>query len=298
MNILSFVQSLPSVLERRDIINILDQLAVEYDDTVGPIVADMQEAFKGTVQKSNLAKRMDTVMRRHVNYSGGSLELILTTLINVRGCFEVIRKDIRSVFSVSFTNTNLSFDKANVLKFVEALAFYIRYARKYMLFLVAAEATTIGKATAPKWTSAENDWIESNMDQFAGLYVAMAQPPSEFKARLSKASNAQVEEATFQVAQQTLGASKTDPLQMAGFSPRSNPFMLVGKFIAEMQVERYAAAKEEYYGLQLRLQEMRDIQNGTGGGNPMQQKLIQQYEKRVSEYEYTMSRIEEKAGLK
>jgi len=296
MNILAFVQSLPSVLERRDLIKIMDQLAVEYDDTVGPIVSDMSEAFRGVQLKSNLAKRMDMVMHRYVNYTGSSLDLILSTLVNVRSSFEIIRKDIRSVFSVSFTNTNLSFDKANVLKFIEALAFYIRYARKYMLFLIAAETSQLGKSTPAKWTAAESEWIDTNMDQFAGLYVAMSMPPSQFKARLNGASNAQVEEATFQVAQQSLGTNKIDPLEMAGFSPRMNPLMLMGRFIAEMQVERYNAAKEEYYGIQLRLQEMRDIVAGQGT-NPMIQKQIQQYEKRASEYEFEMAKIQEKAGL-
>jgi len=124
----------------------------------------------------------------------------------------------------------------------------------------------------------------------------MSMPPSQFKARLNGASNAQVEEATFQVAQQSLGTNKIDPLEMAGFSPRMNPLMLMGRFIAEMQVERYNAAKEEYYGIQLRLQEMRDIVAGQGT-NPMIQKQIQQYEKRASEYEFEMAKIQEKAGL-
>lgn len=296
MNILSFVQSLPSVLERRDLGNIMDQLAIEYDDTVGPIVADVKEVFQGQVLKSNLAKRMDTVMHRHVNFTGSSLEIILNTLVNLRSCFEIVRKDIRQTFSVTFTNTNLSFDKANVLKFVEALAFYIRYARKYLLMLVAAETAVLGKSTPSRWPAAETDWIDSNMDQFSGLYVAMSQPPSQFKTKLNQASNAQIEEATFQVAQQSLGMAKTDPLSMAGFSPRSNPFMLVGKVIAELQFASYNNAKEEYFGLQLRLQELRDIQNGQGT-NPMIQKQIQAYEKRASEFEFEMAKIREKAGL-
>lgn len=297
MNILAFVQSLPSVTERRDLIKVLDQLAVEFDDTVGPIVSDMMEAFKDTPLKSNIAKRMDMVMHRYVNYQGSSLPTILEALINVRSCFEVIRKDVRNIFSVSFTNTNLSFDKANVLKFIEALAFYIRYARKYMLFLVAAETAMIGKAAPSSWTASELEWIDDNMDQFAGLYVAMSQPPVKFKARLNAASNAQVEESTYQLAQQSLGSSKTDPLEMAGFSPRSNPFVLFGRLLAEIQVHRYNLAKEEYYGLQLRLQELRDIAAGQGA-NPVIQKQIRQYEVRISDYEFEMAKTIEKAGLK
>ena len=60
---------------------------------------------------------------------------------------------------------------------------------------------------------------------------------------------------------------------------------------------RYNLAKEEYYGLQLRLQELRDIAAGQGA-NPVIQKQIRQYEVRISDYEFEMAKTIEKAGLK
>lgn len=296
MSILSFIQSLPSVMERRQVMNVIDQLKLEYDDTISPIIDDVREAFNGVPKKSMLAKRMDLVTRRYVSFNGDALNLLLNNLTNIRSSFDIIEKDVKSAFSVQFTNTNMSFERANVLKFIEALAFYIRYARKYLLFLVASESAAIGKATAMKWSAAEVEWIDAYMGDFAALYQTMALPPSEFKARIQRASNATIDEATFQMAMQSLGAQKTDPLQMDGFSPRQNPFMMLGKFLSEMQVTRYNEAKEEFYGLQLRLQELNDLKAGEPS-NPVIQKQIQAYEKRISEYEYELRTIEEKAGL-
>lgn len=296
MSILAFIESMPAVMERRQIMNAVDQLKMEYDDTVAPFIDEIREAFTGVQMKSMLMKRMDTVHRRYVNFNGNSLGLILNNLSNIRSSFDIIEKDVRTAFSVQFTNNNMSFERANVLKFIEALAFYIRYARKFMLFAIAQESLAVGKATAPKWSPAESEWIDTNMDQFAGLYVTMAIPPAEFKARIQKASNATVDPQTFQLAQQSLGVQKTDPLEMDGFSPRQNIFMMAGKFLAELQVNRYHEAKEEFYGLQLRLQELKDLIAGEPS-NPVVQKQIQAYEKRISEYEYEMRKIEEKAGL-
>lgn len=296
MSILSFIESLPAVMERRQILTVIDQLKMEYDDTVAPFIAEVREAFAGIPMKSMLMKRMDSTMRRYVSFNGNSLGLILNNLTNLRASFDIIEKDVRTAFSVQFTNTNMSYERANVLKFIEAVAFYIRYARKFILFAVAQEALAIGKATPPKWSAAESEWVDSNMDQFSGLFVTMSLPPSEFKARIQRASNATVEASTFQIAQQSLGIQKTDPLEMDGFSPRQNPFMMMGKFLAEMQVSRYHEAKEEFYGLQLRMQELKDVAAGEPS-NPVIQKQIQAYEKRISEYEYEMRKIEEKAGL-
>lgn len=296
MSILAFIESLPAVMERRQVMTVVDQLKMEYDDTVAPFIDDVRQAFNELQLKSMLMKRMDTTQRRYISFTGNSLGLILNNLSNVRNCFDIIEKDVKSAFSVQFTNTNMSFERANVLKFIEALAFYIRYARKFLLFAIAQESMALGKATSPKWSPAESEWIDSNMDQFAGLHTTMSLPPSDFKARLQKASNATVDASTFQLAQQSLGIAKTDPLDMNGFSPRQNPFMMLGKFLAEMQVSRYHEAKEEFYGLQLRLQELHDLAKGEPS-NPVIQKQIQAYEKRISEYEYEMQRICERAGV-
>lgn len=296
MSILAFIESMPAVMERRSILAAVEQLKMEYDDTVAPFLDDVRAAFEGVEMKSVLMKRMDTVTRRFVSFNGNSFNLILNNLANIRNAFPIIEKDVRTAFSVQFTNTNMSFERANVLKFIEALAFYIRYGRKFMLFAIAQEALATGKATPPKWSVAESEWITDNMDQFAGLYVTMSLPPDQFKARLQKASNAIVDAGTFAIAQQSLGVGKTDPLEMDGFSPRQNIFMMAGKFLAELQVSRYHEAKEEFYGLQLRLNELQELQKGEPA-NPVIQKQIQAYEKRISEYAYEMHRIEEKAGV-
>lgn len=296
MSILSFVRSFAPVMERRELLNVIDQLQLEYDDTLAPILGDVREAFGATPLKSMFARKVETTMRRSINFNSSALDLILHSLENLRGNFEVIRKEVRSLFSIQFTNSNLSFDRANMLKFIEAMAFYIRYGRKFILFMVANEAATLGKATPAKWTPAEHEWIDSNLDQFASLYTTMSLPASELKARLNKASNATVDEATYQLAEQSLGAAKTDPLNMSGFNPSNNPLMLLGKFMAEAQVERYRLAKEEFFGLQLRLQELRDLQKGEGA-NPVIGKNIQDYERRISSYEFEIKKIEERAGL-
>jgi len=68
MSLLSFIQDLPAVLERRQVMNVVDQLKLEYDDTISPILDDIRETFQGKPMKSMLNKRMDTITRRFVSF--------------------------------------------------------------------------------------------------------------------------------------------------------------------------------------------------------------------------------------
>jgi hypothetical protein len=296
MSILNYVRSLAPVIERRELLNQLDQLQDEYDETLSPLVADVRDALSAFPTKSTLAGKMDDTLRRTVNYRGQSLAMILDSLDNMRSNFEIVKKEIRSLFSIQFTNTALTFDRANMLKFVEAMNFYTRYGRKYLLFVVASEAALVGKSTPTRWSPAETDWVMTNMAQFALLYPAMSLSGQELRQRLNKASNASIDPETFELATRSLSAMQLDPLAIDGFSPQQNPFMLLGKYLAEYRVAQYQIAREEYYGLQLRLQELRELREQKPA-SPVIQKQIQAYEKRISEYEYKLELIEEKAGL-
>lgn len=298
MSALSFIRELAPVIERRELLRALDSLQEEYDDTLSPILIDVKDVFSGVKLNSPLYRRLDQSFRRFINFNGTTLDVIIRSLENVGGLFDIVRKEIRSLFSVQIATSALSFQRVQLLEFIEGLAFYIRYGRKILMFITAAEARVINnKATPTRWTAPEQDWVNSNMDQFASLYMTMSLPPSKFKASLAKASDAVVAEDTFDLAVQTLGDGKTDPLNLSGFSPRHNPFTILGKILAEMQHIRYKEAQEEHFGLQMRLQEIRELQE-TDKANPIYQKQITEYEKRISDFEREIEMCEEKAGLR
>ncbi|MFO5979487.1 hypothetical protein ACLBSL_32915, partial [Klebsiella pneumoniae] len=71
----------------------------------------------------------------------------------------MIESEIRRLFAIQFTNSNLSFDRANMLRFVDGLSFYICYGRKLLLNLIAQEAMNLGKATELKSSRAEKEWL-------------------------------------------------------------------------------------------------------------------------------------------
>jgi hypothetical protein len=294
MNLLEYVRALAPFTERRELLRHISELQDEFDSTLSPILPEVREVLLAMETKSQLAIRFSQSMGRAVSYRGNMLELLFKSLENVRANISVVEDQVRKLFSLQFTSAGLTVDRANMLKFVDGLNFYVRYGRKLILFILAQETAARGKAAPSRWTPAERSWVESNMEQFITLFPAMSLNAAELKMKLGQASNAEINPETFDIASRTLGDARMDPLRMQGFSPNQNPFMMLGKYLAEARVARYKAAQEEYYALQHRLLELRE-RLADSPASPVLQKQIEMYEKRVSDYEFDLAKVEAEA---
>lgn len=296
MNILGYVKELAPVMERRELLKQLEQLQIEYDDTISPVLMELEEVFSQMSLKSVLNRKIQMAFSKRYNGNKPAVLSLLSSIKVVRGNFDTLKAETKSLFAIQFTNVNLSFNRASLLKYIEAVAFYLRYTRKMALFLVAQEAALLGKATRQRWSSAETDWVESNINQYVELYLSMSVTPQQLKQNIRQASDAIVNDETYQVAEQTLGQERIDPLKLDNFSPRHNPFLILGRLLAEYQVERYLLSQQELYGLQLRLEELRVLLQGDPT-SPTIQKQIEAYENRISDYEFEIAKLEERAQL-
>lgn len=296
MNILGYVKELAPVMERRELLKQLEQLQIEYDDTISPVLMELEEVFSQMSLKSVLNRKIQMAFSKRYNGNKPAVLSLLSSIKVIRGNFDTLKAETKSLFAIQFTNVNLSFSRASLLKYIEAVAFYLRYTRKMALFLVAQEAALLGKATRQRWSSAETDWVESNIDQYVELYLSMSVTPQQLKQNIRQASEAIVNDETYQVAEQSLGQERIDPLKLDNFSPRHNPFLILGRILAEYQVERYLLSQQELYGLQLRLEELRVLLQGDPT-SPTIQKQIEAYENRISDYEFEIAKLEERAQL-
>lgn len=296
MNILEYVGFLQPVMEKRELLKDLDQIHMEYVDTLLPVLDEVEEAFNQLVPKSNFYKKFDMRVKRSISSSDQSLALVFQSIRNTKNVIEVTKKEVKDKLGIQFTNKGLTFSKANIIKMVDALAFYTKYSRKFLLVLVANEAATLGNSTKETWSPAEREYVENSLHQFISLMPTMCKSIAELKQAFNNASDAVVEAETYNLSNRSISLDKLDPLLLENFSPRSSPFVSFGKWRAEVKHKRYLLAKEELYGLQLRLEELRSLK-AQEPTNPVIQKQIQAYEKRISDYEYDISKIEERSGL-
>lgn len=291
-NILSYIKSLAPIYERRDLLAALNQIQEEHSATVTPITEDVRELLGSRQLRSPMANQYAKLLSRQVNFGNKNpITLIVESLDQLQKNYPFLEKEVRRLFSIQFTTTAVTYERVNILRYIESIAFYLRYSRKFLLIVLAEEVQTNG-GTPANWSKASRQWLADNLDAYVGLFNAINRTDSQLKQAFSTISSAEVEEETLDLATKNLGLKGTDPLRLGLFSPQRNIFFAMGKYIAEMQVKRYKAAKDELYALQQRMQELREIEK-SGQVKPNLQKFIQVTEERIEKLDFQINSFEE-----
>ena len=294
MNPIQYVRNLLPIQERKEVLAALSQLQEELQENTLPVAVDVQEIFAGVELKSNYAQTVSSELRRRITFQGNGLDMLVMALAQLNDNIGVLEAETKRVFSVQFSSTQLTYNRVNLLRYIDSATFYVRYFRKLALRLVAEEALVVGGAAPVNWSKAEREWLDSGLRSFAGLYRAMAMSEAKLRQALQQTTNAEIDESTYETAVKAIGGTKIDPMELSNFAPTSNPLFSLGKTIAEWKVKRYQAAKEEHQALQLRIQEMRELRD-TRKSSPKLQNLIKHTEQRIEQLDYRLAKIEEDA---
>ncbi|WP_233875180.1 hypothetical protein [Paraburkholderia adhaesiva] len=149
----------------------------------------------------------------------------------------------------------LTFRKASVLQFIEAVAFVSRFARKLANMALVVEAIPYaedGETFMHALQPGEVKWISENFVSFCTMFHAVSAPVKSIEETFEAIPDIVIRNADFGALKEAVGESKLDPFRF-GFVPvQMNPFYRFGKMQAEWQVERFNEAKDELKLVQLR----------------------------------------------
>jgi hypothetical protein len=291
--IIDYLKKLMPLCERREMLLALKGLRDEHNDTLMPVLNELREQFTDHQFKSKLYKDYEIRLRRYINFNQQPMALVLRSIENLQALFPFIEKEINENFGPQVATASMTYDSVNVLRFLDSVAFYIRYARKFLLRVVAEESMAIG-GTRQELVRGEMEYLEENLDNFCGLFPSMIKTEGELRQVFRKVSTALVDEATSDLAFKTLGNEKIDPLRLANFSPQKNWLMSLGKAYAEWQVARYRSGKEDLAALQMRLAEMSELVR-SGKASPAVQTQVKRLEDRISKLDAKLAKVEEDA---
>jgi hypothetical protein len=300
MKIFQYTKRLPAVFERREVLSVLYQVREGLQggglENVRLIASVLNYRPFASDYGNAIAKAFD----RHVRYDGSPVQLILESLEHLEGHLNTAEKEIKRKFGMQITNRTVTFDRAALLRFVEAAEFYADYSFKLLHFLLYSENAAKGNAAPNGFSKGQVSWLQENQADYIRLYRVMSLTVNEFQKVLSGISSAEVSEDTYDVAVKSLGRAGTDPAELFGAVGLEhsatirlrNPIYALGRVAAERQVKKHKERKETLEALQLRLQEWREL-NDTGKASPRLQKLIDHTEKRIEKLDYQILKFEE-----
>jgi hypothetical protein len=258
MKIQKFLSLMLPTFERSRLTEELTVLRSEINEITLPPYLSVKEHYSRTKLHAKQCQNYDREFGRKVspklanqNYLWG----VTTVLEGLDERLDTIEKMVHKAFAQDVGSTAISFTRANLIQYVEVVSFASRYARRLLLWTLSEEQSEGDSAyKIPKAMSkAEERWVWDNREYFIQacriLYIAPRQLESSFAA-IPDMTVAPDEVAMIE---QTLGATKTDPLGFGLIPVRLNPIYYVRMAVAEWQVTRYKAALEEKRALEYRL---------------------------------------------
>lgn len=258
MKIQKFLSLMLPTFERSRLTEEVGVLRSEIEEITLPPYISVKEHYGRNKLHAKQCQNFDREFSKKVSPKLASYNYLYTVCTVLEGMDErlnTIEKMINKAFAQDVGSSAISFTRANLIQYLEVASFASRYARRLLLWSLSEEQSE-GKTgyTLPKAMSkAEERWVWDNRDHFAQacriLYIAPRQLESSFAAIPDMVVAAD----EVAMIEQTLGATKTDPLGFGLIPVRLNPIYYVRIAVAEWQVSRYKAALEEKRALEYRL---------------------------------------------
>jgi hypothetical protein len=209
-----------------------------------------------------------------------------------------IEKLIDQIYSEEVVGGGVTYLKANLLRYVECLAFASKYARKFLNYYFICETAHADSENSPVVSEAlqpaEIDWLNANFLTFCQALDIISINGATLKKSLDAIPDVVVSPENLKTMSQTHGSNKLDPLTMGLLPVWLNPIYHIGMRVAEWQVKRHELAKEELKTVQLRVYNLQRIADGKPDANV--QKQIDYYQRRANDLTFKIAKVEQQNG--
>lgn len=288
MKIQDFVKSVLPSVSKDTVLEDCRASIGELKDTVAPVYKQGAELFKNWKFKTPEAQQLNKTFAATAKHARNNLvvtidEAIAGIVANAQAVEDLIKK----TYSEDVAAAGITYLKAQLLQYVEALSFFNKYARAVLNHLYVVESATFVEETDQQHQAVEDQlvpaqiqYVQNNIISFAIAFNALSLNHNDLKKQLAEIPEITITTDNIQGLAATVGDKKLDPFMFGLIPVWMNPIYHIGMAYAEWQVENYNKAKIELQLLQMRKMNMELLIKGTP--NPKLQKEI----------DYTASRIQ------
>lgn len=296
MSIKDFFSSMLPSFERDRISEDVAGLRKELHEHVVPAYTRAAKVVQGKGFKNEEVKAFDLAFNRAIPELGrhGFFEASRRLFLSVEDQLAVIDKMIDGMFAKDVTKETLTYQKATVLRYLEAARFATRYSARVLLWATEVETNAVlDKAAASDLTPAELNWLKDNQRLYLDVLPILNQTAQELKQTIASIPDITIMPERMDVVRQTVGAHKLDPMQL-GFlgASKLNLIYHLRMYYAEWQVKRYKAMVEEKRTLEFRLLALQEAYSGKQDAKLAQ--AIEYSQGRLQRLNFELARLEER----
>jgi hypothetical protein len=295
MQIKNFLSSLLPTFGKDRVLEDCRITRTEIKEFTQPAYDIAAPALKGYKFKSESVETLFATFSRMVKDAGreNPIVYIQKSWKPILENLDHMEKMVEKTYSEEVAGIGLTYMKANLLQFVEALHFVSKYARKFLLYVYICETAEYeegGTSVAESLTPSEMEWITANIVAFCTAFNVVSGNPNQVEKKLADIPDVVITEDNVGTLSATMGEHKIDPFQMKLIPVWMNPIYHIGMFVAEWQATRYKAAKEELRLVQLRKLNLEKVSNGKP--DAAVQKEIAHLEDRIQDLNYRIHKLE------
>jgi hypothetical protein len=303
MQILKFVTGLLPNIEKRTILEDINNNYGELKTATLPAYKSAADSIgKYSFKNKDVEQYNKNFLRdQSTGFKGNMINVIYETILVVEKNESVANKLTDAIFSDDIITSSMTYRKANMLQYIEALSFFQRYSRKLLLWIYTLETATINDGDSMvksrpsdgvslKLTDGDTKWLKDNAKSFASIVNIMAIKSSIFQKNVEDIPDMLIDINNTDVVANTVG-EKVDPFRMNFIPAELNLIYHVRMRIAEFQHERYTAALAERKALEIRLLHLENSMKGKQ--DPKLEQQIQYSEARLEKLNYKIKKMEE-----
>lgn len=293
MSIIKYISSLLPSIERSRVEEDIRILTDDISQNTLPPYEAAAEFNTGKFASSEVNKFNATFGKTIKNVDreidGNFLQVTFGALTRTLETVNQIEDRLDKYFGKDIIASGMTYQRANILTYLESITFATKYARRLLLWTYHNEQAASGVKLDDPFTKAEVKWLFSKRDDFLNVMKVMVKKPKDIEGAIKLIPDMVIIPEEVETIKKTVGGNKLDPLNMKFMI--CNPIYHIRMAWTEYQVERYEAGKEERCALEYRLLVLKEAKSGKRDAGLERQ--IEHSENRLSKLNHKLSKMEE-----
>lgn len=241
-------------------------------------VAEFEELFD---------KKVKTKFRGNIY---GVTEQVLKRML---GNIDTLERLVEAHYADDVMKDATTYLQLNLVQYIETMTFVSRYARGMLAWSLILESAAMGSSDSVEAsiTKAEVEWLYAQRNNFFTALVIMSGDQKELQDNFNEIPDITVAQESIDAVLATVGLDRLDPFSFGLIPVWLNPIYHIRMKVAEWQVARINAAKEEKKVLEMRIMHLKNLDAGKPDASL--QKQIEYNEDRLMRLNQKLKEYEE-----
>lgn len=295
MRLFNFISSLLPRIRKDEVVEDLRVTLGELNNNVIPAYEDAVRFFKDAKFKSEDNTGLNGIFFRNYTLKSSNRNNLIveieTKLKNVRENLEMVRDMNESLLEEDVFKDGLSAKKAILVRSAEQLSFLTRYAVDLLNYVYVCETKATG-GNAGELLKIQIQRVETNVVNFAHILSVFGEEAKAFNEFFDSMPDVVINDKTHAAISAVYTDDKIDPIgSKIALGFEGNPIYHLRIAIAEWQANRYKAAKDKKRMLELRLLNLKMLQESSQ--DPKIEQEIAYIQNRIESIEFKMAKMEQ-----